>query len=150
MPISEILDGVWAEGTAVMNHSNATTNVHGAGANSLEQTGNKNIVNGYVGLDAAGLIPSTLGAELTANKDTPNGYPGIDSSMFLPADRIGYTSLIPIGVHAEEYGFAIPGYPYKTVPYIDDTPTYYNLIFVANGHYIGYEDLLQCFYMRII
>lgn len=148
MPISEILDGVWAEGTAVMNHSNATTNVHGAGSNSLEQTGNKNVANGYAGLDASGLIPSTLGAELTANKNVASGYAGLDGSGYVPANEIGYMSLIPIAVHAEEYGFVIPGYPYPTVPWIDDAPTYSNLIFVANDHYIAYDDLLQCFNMR--
>ncbi len=42
MPISEILDGVWAENTAVINHSNATTNVHGAGVYTIEHTGNVN------------------------------------------------------------------------------------------------------------
>ncbi len=136
MPISEILDGVWAEGTAVMNHSNATTNVHGAGVNSLEHTGNKNIANGYAGLDPSGLIPSTLGAELLANKDEVNGYAGLDSSGHVPvADLFYYTLLQAVSV-------------VSNIPYIDDAPTYSNLVFCPTHHHILFSETEQNFYFE--
>jgi hypothetical protein len=91
MPISEILDGYWAENTAVMNHSNNTTHVHGAGVNSLEQTGNKNVINGYAGLDSNGLISS--------NELPLSIFPfGVSVAGFIPYidDALTYLNLVYI------------------------------------------------------
>jgi hypothetical protein len=82
-------------------------------------------------------VASILGFERQGNKDQPNGYPSLDASGFVPANEIGYMSLIPIAVYVE-----------SNIPFIDDGPTYQNLIFCASGHYISFDDALECFNMR--
>jgi hypothetical protein len=86
-------------------------------------------------------ITSILGIEKEINKDQPGGYAGLDASGYVPADEIGNISLIPIAVYvdaADIYG----------IPFIDDAPTFSNLIFVASGHHIEFDSSLHCFNMR--
>ncbi|CAG0950732.1 MAG: hypothetical protein OIN86_13625 [Candidatus Methanoperedens sp.] len=102
----------------------------------IENKANKNQPNGYAGLDAAGLIPSTLGPELSINKNAVNGYAGLDASGFIPMTELSYFSIIPIGV-------SVAGF----IPYMDEAMTYLNLIYVATGHYISFDDSTECFSM---
>lgn len=83
-------------------------------------------------------IASILGFEKQGEKNQPNGYAGLDASGFVPADETGYVSVIPY-VYVE-----------SLIPFIDDAPTYANLIFCASGHGIAFDDVLECFNMRKI
>jgi hypothetical protein len=84
-------------------------------------------------------ITSILGVEKEINKDQPGGYAGLDASGHVAANETGYTSLIPIAVYVD-----------LAIPFIDDAPTFSNLIFVADGHFISYDSSLECFNMRKI
>lgn len=99
-------------------------------------------------------ITSILGVEKQVNKNQNNGYAGLDVSGFVSANVIGYMSLIPIAVYAQQRSGYVPlEFPpttSKSMPYIDDAATFSNLIFVADGHYISYDDHLECFNMRKI
>lgn len=102
----------------------------------VENQTNKNQPNGYAGLDAAGLIPAALGAELSINKNAANGYAGLDASGFIPMTELSYFSVIPFGV-------SVAGF----IPYMDDALTYLNLVYLAAGHYISFNDSTECFNM---
>jgi hypothetical protein len=82
-------------------------------------------------------IASILGFEKQGEKNQPNGYAGLDASGNLLANEISYQSVIPLYVYVE-----------SNIPFIDDAPTYANLIFAASGHYIAFDDVLECFNMR--
>jgi hypothetical protein len=84
-------------------------------------------------------VASILGFEKQGEKDKPGGYPSLDASGYVPANEIGYMSLIPIAVYVE-----------SNIPFIDDGPTYSNLVFCASGHRIAFDDALECFNMRKI
>jgi hypothetical protein len=96
-------------------------------------------------------ITSILGVEKQLNKDQSNGYAGVDASGYVNANEIGYMSLIPIAVFVDVVMlFGPPENPPTPIyiPYIDDAPTFSNLIFVAERHYIAFDD--YCFNMRKI
>jgi len=80
----------YATTTLLTNHENDET-PHDA-ATSLEKTAEKGQVDGYAGLDGAGVVPDAqLPATLehTTNKAQVNGYAGLDGAAMVPHAQLG-------------------------------------------------------------
>lgn len=94
-------------------------------------------------------ITSILGVEKEVNKNQLNGYAGLDTSGYISVNEISYISLIPNvfvdGIYPEH---GLPEDPTMYAPFMDDAPTFSNLIFVADGHYISFDNSTHCISMR--
>lgn len=93
-------------------------------------------------------ITSILGTEKQINKGIAGGYPSLDENIHVPIDQltlatdytdaeIGNFSVIPIGVYIE-----------SSIPFLDDTSTFYNLVYVPDTKGILFDTVTERFYFN--